>query len=144
QALRSTASAREPASLHRARTLTDEPVKVNANAAVERGGNQALPPPPVVKPEAAQPAVAQAVAKPAESQITDHVIVLLDRVGQSLSGKGAQGRNSRRKEAPPKAAPTPAPAAQERTPPASPVPSKDAQEKNIRGKAARGNDLQGN
>jgi serine/threonine protein kinase len=141
QALRSVASSAPPASLHRAQTLTDEPVKVNA-AAIEvgpRGANQGLPPPPVVRPEAAQPEVAQAAAvKPAESQITDHIIVLLDRVGQSLSGKGAQGRNSRQKEAPA------AQAVQEKTPPAPPVPSKDAQEKNVRGKAARGKDSRGN
>jgi serine/threonine protein kinase len=145
QALRSVASSAPPASLHRAQTLTDEPVKVNA-AAVERVANRALPPPPVVRPEAEQPAAAQASAKPAESQITDHVIVLLDKVGQSLSGKNSQGRDSRRKEAPPKAAPalTPAPAVQERTPPASPTPSKDAQEKNLRGNAARGNEFRGN
>ncbi|HEV2668892.1 MAG TPA: serine/threonine-protein kinase [Blastocatellia bacterium] len=146
QALRSVASSAQPASLHRAQTLTDEPVKVNA-AAVEaspRSANRGLPPPPVVRAEAAQPAMAQAAPRPAESQITDHVIVLLDKVGQSLSGKGAQGRNSRRKEDPPNAAPAPAPAVQERTPPAAPVASKDAQEKNLRGKGARGNDSRGN
>src|SRR5499426_1289731 len=149
QALRSVASSAPPASLHRAQTLTDEPVKVNA-AAAERGANRALPPPPVVRPEAEQAAAAHASAKPAESQITDHVIVLLDKVGKSLSGKNSQGRDSRRKEAPPKAAPapapapTPAPAVQERTPSASPVPSKDAQEKNLRGKAAKGNEFRGN
>src|SRR5262247_654173 len=149
QALRSVASSAPPASLHRAQTLTDEPVKVNA-AAVERGANRALPPPPIVRLEAEQAAAAHASAKPAESQITDHVIVLLDKVGKSLSGKNSQGRDSRRKEAPPKAAPapapapTPAPAVQERTPSASPVPSKDAQEKNLRGKAAKGNEFRGN
>jgi len=62
QALRSVASSAQPASLHRAQTLTDEPVKVNA-AAVEaspRSANRGLPPPPVVRPEAAQPAGAPA------------------------------------------------------------------------------------
>jgi serine/threonine protein kinase len=148
QALRSVASSAPPASLHRAQTLTDEPVKANA-AAVERSANRALPPPPIMKPEAAQPAP-QAEAKQGESQITDHIIVLLDKVGQSLSGKSGQERNSRRKEAPPKAAPTPTPApapapvVQERTPPATPVQSKDAQEKSLRGKAPRGNDSRGN
>lgn len=137
QALRSVASNAQPPSLHRAQTLTDEPVKANA-AAVERGANRALPPPPVVRAEAAQSAE-QAAAQQGESQITDHIIVLLDKVGQSLSGKNSQGRNSRRKEGPPKAAPAPAPVVQERTPQAPPVPSKDAQEKNFRGKAARGN-----
>lgn len=142
QALRSVASSAQPANLHRAQTLTDEPVKANAAAinASPRNGNRALPPPPKVRPESAQPAVAQS-PNSAESQITDHVIVLLDKVGQSL-GKGSQGRNSRRKEAPPKAAPTPA--VQERTPPAPPVPSQDAQENNLRGKDARGNGARGN
>src|SRR5215510_3346216 len=143
QALRSVASSAPPASLHRAQTLTDEPVKVNA-AAVERGANRALPPPPIVRLEAEQAAAAHASAKPAESQITDHVIVLLDKVGKSLSGKNSQGRDSRRKEAPPKAAPAPAPVVQERTPPAPPVQAMDSQEKNLIGKAANGNDSRGN
>src|SRR5499426_2209600 len=147
QALRSVASSAPPASLHRAQTLTDEPVKVNA-AAVERGANRALPPPPIVRLEAEQAAAAHASAKPAESQITDHVIVLLDKVGKSLSGKNSQGRNSRRKEAPPKAAPAPAPAPapviQERIPQAPPVLAMDYQEKNLIGKAANGNDSRGN
>jgi serine/threonine protein kinase len=136
QALRSVALSAPPASLHRAQTLTDEPVKVNA-AAVERSANRPLPTPPVVRAEAPQ-----AAAQPAESQITDHIIVLLDKVGQSLSGKNSQGRNSRRKEAPPKAAP--APVVQERTPPAPPVQAMDSQEKNLIGKAANGNDSRGN
>ena len=153
QALRSVASSAPPASLHRAQTLTDEPVKVNA-AAVERSANRALPPPPIMRAEAGQPATPQAEAKKEESQITDHIIVLLDKVGQSLSGKSEQGRDSRRKEAPPKAAPAPAPAlalapapapvVQERAPSATPVPSKDAQEKSVRGKSARGSDPRGN
>src|SRR5499427_2857815 len=149
QALRSVALNAPPASLHRAQTLTDEPVKVSA-AAVERGVNRALPPPPIMRPEAAQPAAPQAEAKQGESQITDHIIVLLDKVGQSLSGKSGQGRNSRRNEAPPKAAPAPAPApaqapvVQERTPSAAPVQSKAAQENSLRGKSARGNDHRGN
>ena len=138
QALRSVASSVQPASLHRAQTLTDEPVKVNA-AAVERSANRPLPTPPVVRPE-----TPQAAAQPAESQITDHIIVLLDKVGQSLSGKNSQGRNSRRKEAPPKAAPAPAPVVQEKIPPAPPVQAMDSQEKNLIGKAANGNDSRGN
>src|SRR5262252_4844385 len=58
QALRSVALNAPPASLHRAQTLTDEPVKVNAAAveADQRSANLALPPPPVVRPEAAQQA----------------------------------------------------------------------------------------
>jgi hypothetical protein len=147
QALRSVASSAPPASLHRAQTLTDEPIKVNA-AAVEGNANRVLPTPPVVKPEAAQAATPQAAAQAApqagDSQITDHIIVLLDKVGKSLSGKSSQERDSRRKEAPPKAAPSPSPApapvVQERTPSAPPSPSKDAQEKNPRGKAAKGNE----
>jgi serine/threonine protein kinase len=150
QALRSVAASAPPASLHRAQTLTDEPIKVNA-AAVERSANRALPPPPAVRPEAGQPAV-QAAAQAGESQITDHIIVLLDKVGKSQSGKSAQGRSSRGNEAPPKAAqaqaqaPAPAPAQviQERIPASPPVQSKDAKEKNFRVKAARGNDVRGN
>src|SRR6266498_4257 len=138
QALRSVALSVPPASLHRAQTLTDEPVKVNA-AAVERSANRPLPTPPVVRAEAPQ-----AGAQPAETQITDHIIVLLDKVGQSLSGKNSQERNSRRKEAPPKAALPPAPVVQERTPPAPPVQALDSQEKNLRGIAAKGNDSRGN
>jgi serine/threonine protein kinase len=138
QALRSVALSAPPASLHRAQTLTDEPVKVNA-AAVERSENRPLPTPPVVRAEAPQ-----AAAQQADSQITDHIIVLLDKVGQSLSGKNSQGRNSRRKEAPPRAAPAPAPVVQERTPPSPPVQAMDSQEKNLIGKAANGNDSRGN
>src|SRR4030095_510717 len=125
QALRSVALSAPPASLHRAQTLTDEPVKVNA-AAVERSENRPLPTPPVVRAEAPQ-----AAAQKADSQITDHIIVLLDKVGQSLSGENSPGRNSRRNEAPPKATPAPAPVVQERTPPAPPVQAMDSQEKNL-------------
>ncbi len=138
QALRSVAASAPPASLHRAQTLTDEPVKANS-AAVEKSANRALPTPPVVRAESGQ-----APAQQAESQITDHIIVLLDKVGQSLSGKNGQAR----KEGPPKAAPAPAPAqapvVQERTPPTPPVQSKGAQEKKLRVRAARGNDPRGN
>ncbi|HEU0180266.1 MAG TPA: serine/threonine-protein kinase [Blastocatellia bacterium] len=144
QALRSVASSAPPPSLHRAQTLTDEPLMVNA-AAVDprpRNGNRGLPPPPVMRPESAQSGAAQAAAKPAESQITDHVIVLLDKVGQNTAGKSAQGRNSRRNDAAPKAAP--GPAVQERTPPVKEVPSKDTQEKNLRVNGARGNGFQEN
>jgi serine/threonine protein kinase len=144
QALRSVASNAQPASLHRAQTLTDEPVKANA-AAVEKNSNRGLPTPPVVRVEAAKSAE-QGSAQQAESQITDHIIVLLDKVGQSLSGKNGQERNPPRKENPPKAAPAPAPApvVQQRTPPTPPVPSKGAQENIPRGKVARGNDPRGN
>jgi serine/threonine protein kinase len=148
QALRSVASNAQPASLHRAQTLTDEPVKANA-AAIEKNSNRGLPTPPVVRAEAAQSAE-QGSAQQAESQITDHIIVLLDKVGQSLSGKNGQERNPPRKESSPKAAPAPAPApaqapvVQERTPPTPPVPSKGAQEKKPRAKVARGNDPRGN
>lgn len=144
QALRSVASNAQPASLHRAQTLTDEPVKANA-AAVEKNSNRALPTPPVVRAEAGQSAE-QASPQQGESQITDHIIVLLDKVGQSLSGKNGQERNPSRKESPPKPAPAPAqaPVVQQRTPPAPPVPSKDAQEKKPRGKVAKGNDPRGN
>jgi serine/threonine protein kinase len=144
QALRSVASSAPPPSLHRAQTLTDEPMNVNGSSADPRpkNENRGLPTPPVMRPEVAQSGAAQAAAKPAESQVTDHVIVLLDKVGQSTSGNNSPGRGSRQNDAPPKAAP--APAAQERTPPVKEVPSKDAQEKNLRGNGAKGNGLQEN
>ena len=140
QALRSAASAREPASMHRAQTLTDEPVKANVAAAAPRqkSGKRGLPPPPVINPEAAQ----QEAAKPADSQIPDHVIVLLDKIGQITLGKGAQRRNSRGKDVPLKA--TPAPNVKEKNPPVREVPSKNVQERNLRGKDVRGNGLQEN
>lgn len=139
QALRSAASAREQASLHRAQTLTDEPVKENAAAADprQRSEKRGLPPPPVMRPEAAQQVVAQGAAKPAESQIPDHVIVLLDKVGQNSSRKGAQGRNSRGNDVPLKAAPMKD--VKEKNPPVREVPSKDVQERNLRGKDVGGN-----
>jgi serine/threonine protein kinase len=136
QALRSVASSAPPPSLHRAQTLTDEPIKLNgASESRQRNGNRGLPTPPVMRPEAAQQGAAQAVAKPAESQVTDHVIVLLDKVGQNTAEKNAQGRNPQQKAAP-------APAAQERNPPAKPakeVPSKEAQERNLRVNGAKAN-----
>jgi serine/threonine protein kinase len=142
QALRSVASSAPPPSLHRAQTLTDEPVKSSASAGDLRAknGNRVLPTPPVMRQEAAQSGSAQAAANLGESQITDHVIVLLDKVGQNTSGKNAEGKDSRQKDAAQKAAP--AAAVQERTPPVKEVPSKDAQEKNPRGNAAKANGLQ--
>src|SRR5262245_6717736 len=146
QALRSVASSAPPPSLHRAQTLTDEPIKVNGAAeSRSRNGNRGLPPPPVMRPEAAQPGAGQAAAMPAESQITDNGIVLLDKVGQNPAEKNAQGRNPRQNAAPPKAAPTPA--AQERKPTAKPakeVPSKEAPDRKLRVNGARANALQEN
>jgi serine/threonine protein kinase len=140
QALRSVASSAPPPSLHRAQTLTDEPVKSPASAGDLRpkNGNRVLPTPPVVRQEAAQAGSAQAAANQVESSITDHVIVLLDKVGQNTAGKNAQGRDNRQKDAPQKAAPA---AVQERTPPVKEVPSKDAQERNLRGNGAKANGL---
>jgi serine/threonine protein kinase len=150
QALRSAASAREPASLHRAQTLTDEPLKANAAVADSRprNGNRVFPPPPVMRPEAEQQAPAEGAVKPVESQITDHVIVLLDKVSQSLSGKNSQkrnsrnSRNSREKDVARKAAS--APDAKERSNPVREVPSKEVQEMNLRGKEVKGSGPQEN
>jgi serine/threonine protein kinase len=152
QALRSAASARESAGLHRAQTLTDEPVKANAAAADPRpkSDNRALPPPPMMKAEAAQAVAPQGAANPADSQIPDHVIVLLDKVSQNKSRKAAQGknsngaqaRNSNGKDVQLKAAP--APEVNGKIPPAKEVPSRDVQERNSRGRGARENDLRGN
>jgi serine/threonine protein kinase len=154
QALRSVASSAPPPSLHRAQTLTDEPVKspVSAGDPRPKSANRVLPPPPVMKPELAQPGAAQAAAKPGESQITDHVIVLLDKVGQNKAAKNGQARESRQKPAPQKAAPQKAipqkpalaPVVQERTPPVKETPSKDAPDKNLRVNGARANGVQEN
>jgi hypothetical protein len=141
QALRSVASSAPPPSLHRAQTLTDEPVKAPGSAGGPRpkNGNRGLPAPPVMRQDAALPGSAQAMANAGESPITDHVIVLLDKVGQSASGKNAQGRDPRQQDAPQKAAP--APAVQEKAPQVKEVPSNGAQEKNFRGNGAKGNAL---
>jgi serine/threonine protein kinase len=143
QALRSVASSAPPPSLHRAQTLTDEPMKAPASAGDPRpkSANRVLPTPPVMRQEVAQSGAAQAAAS-GESQVTDHVIVLLDKVGQNTAEKNAQGRDSRQKNAPQKAAP--APAVQERTPPVKEVPAKDVQDKNLRGNVAKANGLQEN
>jgi hypothetical protein len=153
QALRSVALNAPPSSLHRAQTLTDEPARVNAHTdSRSRSGNRGLPPPPIMSPEAAQPGMAQAAAKPAETQVTDHVIVLLDKVGQSQAGKNGQGRNpqqSKHNGVPAKAAPSSAkaapssakaaPAFQEKAPPAMQVQSKEIRERSLRGKSAGAN-----
>jgi serine/threonine protein kinase len=151
QALRSAASSAPPAGLHRAQTLTDEPVKANAAVAAPRprSGNRGLPPPPVMNPDAAQPLVAQGAPKPGDSQVPDHVIVLLDKVGQSQnksankSGQVAQARNSRGNDVQPKAAPAPLDV-NGKNPPVREAPSKEVQERNLRGKSARENDVRGN
>jgi serine/threonine protein kinase len=70
QALRSAATNNQPVSLHKAQTLTDEPMKVNmvmaaAEASLRSGG----------------PALQQAPeASPAEPPGPDHVIILLDKL----------------------------------------------------------------
>lgn len=89
-ALRSAASSISPASVHRAQTLTDEAIKVNAADSRQRSGNRNLPPSPVLRPEATQQVVAQVAANPAELQLPDHVIVVLDKADQNKSGKGAR------------------------------------------------------
>jgi hypothetical protein len=154
QALRSVASSAPPPSLHRAQTLTDEPVKspVSAGDPRPKSANRVLPPPPIMKPELAQPGAAQAAAKPAESQITDHVIVLLDKVGQSKAGKNGQARESRQKNVPQKAAPQKAvpqqpalaPVVREAAPPVKETPPRDVQDKNLRVNGARANGVQEN
>jgi serine/threonine protein kinase len=143
QALRSVASSAPPPSLHRAQTLTDEPAPAKSPVGDVRpkNGNRVLPTPPVMRPDIAPSGAAQAAAS-GESPVTDHVIVLLDKVGQNTAGKNGQGRDHRQKDAPQKAAP--APAVQERTPPVKEVPANDAQEKNLRANVAKANGIQEN
>src|SRR5215475_1645739 len=108
QALRSAAINAPPVSLHRAQTLTDEPLKANAAAAEARprSGNAVLPqfpaPPPAV---ANQPAANLPVANQSESQVPDHVIILLENIGKNSQEKvvqedKVQERNDRGPEAP--------------------------------------------
>ncbi|HEY8461777.1 MAG TPA: protein kinase [Blastocatellia bacterium] len=147
QALRSVASSAPPPSLHRAQTLTDEPMKSPASDLRSSGAHRVLPAPPVMKPEAAQAGAAQSPAKPAESQITDHVIVLLDKVGQNTAGKNAQSLDPRQKEAPQKALPqkpAPAPVVQEMTPPVKEASSNGVQDKNFQLNGVKANGLQEN
>lgn len=152
QALRSVALNSPPANLHRAQTLTDEPSRARSGDARQNG--RGLPPPPVMRPASGQPQAAQAQGKPGESQVTDHVIVLLDKVGQNSAGKGTQARipsQQKPKDAPIKAdrspvkAPSPSPAAQVRAPALRESPSKAGQEKNGRPKGgAKVNGVQAN
>jgi serine/threonine protein kinase len=108
QALRSAAINTPPVSLHRAQTLTDEPLKVNAAAAEARpkNGTAVLPkfpaPPPAV---ANQPAANPPAANQAVSQVPDHVIILLENLGKNSQGKvvreeKVQESNGRGPEAP--------------------------------------------
>jgi hypothetical protein len=106
--------------------------------------------------EAGQQVLSEDAAKSAESPITDHIIVLLDKVSQSLSGNGAQRRTSRNsqgaqrrnsrasrgKDVTPKAIPSPD--VKERNTPVIEVPSKEVQEMNLRGKDVKGNGPQEN
>jgi len=128
QALRSAASNTPPVSLHRAQTLTDEPLKANAAVADARpkSGKVILPQLPVAPPAVANPAMEQPAAKPAESQIPDHVIILLDKVGQKTPEKDAREKN-----------------VQERNLPGKDVPGKDAQEQDVRGKDAPEKEFRG-
>ncbi len=159
QALRSAASSVQPASLHRAQTLTDEPVKANAAAAEARrrsgkiaadsrrqNGNRPLPPPPVLRPEAPQQEVAQGAAKQAEPP--DHVIVLLDKVSKSKAGKDVKsGKDVKERKSwgkDPKVKVAPAAEAKERIPQPPPAPSKGVQGANLRAKGARASALQQN
>src|SRR5262245_35561160 len=103
QALRSAALNAPPVNLHRAQTLTDEPERASAAAADgrPRSGKVAmplLPSPPVVAPQGSPNPPA---GNQPESQVQDHVIILLENLEQKRSGKvaleaNAQDRNSQR------------------------------------------------
>src|SRR5262245_14932464 len=91
QALRSAAINPPPVSLHRAQTLTDEPLKANAAAADGRpkSGNPVLPQFPAHLqamanlPAAIQPAANPPAPNQSESQVPDHVIILLENLGKN-------------------------------------------------------------
>ena len=108
QALRSAAINTPPVSLHRAQTLTDEPMKVNAAAADARprNGSAVLPQFPAPLQAVANPLAANPQApNQSESQIPDHVIILLENLGKNSQGKvvreeKVQERNDRGPEAP--------------------------------------------
>src|SRR5262245_50423250 len=90
QALRSASITAPPVSLHRSQTLTDEPWKANAAAAEARprSGNPVLPqfppPPPAVSN---QPGANTPAANKGDSQVPDHVIILLENLGKNPSEK---------------------------------------------------------
>ena len=134
QALRSAASDTPPVSLHRAQTLTDEPLKVIAAAADARlrSGNVVLPQLPVASPPVVNQAVANpAVVNQAEPKIPDHVIILLDNVDQKTADKDIQERNIQERNV------------RGRDVPRKELPGKDALEKHIRGKGIREKDIRG-
>ncbi len=83
QALRSAAINTPPVSLHRAQTLTDEPLKVNVAAADAR--------------MRAGAAVLQqaAPAAPVESSIPDHIIILLDNIDHKTPEKNGREKDRR-------------------------------------------------
>lgn len=116
QALRAAALEIPPVNLHRARTLTDQPLKANAAAAEThlrkakagaqpvRKGATVLPPPPVGKGETVLPPLpmrkGETVLPPpplapklADSSIPDHLIILLEDVGRKTPGRNVRERN---------------------------------------------------
>ncbi|MCG3160423.1 MAG: Serine/threonine-protein kinase PknD [Acidobacteria bacterium] len=108
QALRSAANETPPVNLHRARTLTDQPLKAEAAAAETRMRKMhtALPPPPPMKMEnTALPSPVKventvlppppSVAKPADSPTPDHLIILLDDVNRKTPKRNIRQRNIR-------------------------------------------------
>ncbi|MGE0133454.1 MAG: serine/threonine protein kinase [Blastocatellales bacterium] len=96
QALRSAANETPPVNLHRARTLTDQPLKADAAAAETRlkTGQTVLPAlPPVRNGETVLPA--PPAPKPADSSVPDHLIIMLDDVDRKTPKKNGRGRNVR-------------------------------------------------
>jgi len=103
QALRTAAISAPAVSLHRAQTLTDEPLKANAAAAEARprSGNVVLPQLPVAPPAVSKDSAAKEPApNQGQSQVPDHVIILLENLDKKTGEKvvqeeRAQERNAR-------------------------------------------------
>ncbi|MCI0388461.1 MAG: serine/threonine protein kinase [Acidobacteria bacterium] len=144
QALRSAAINTPPVSLHRAQTLTDEPMKVHAAADPRpRNGSAVLPQFPAPLPAVAnQPAANPQAPIQSESQIPDHVIILLENLGKNSQGKvvreeKVQERNDRGPEAPVNNLP-------ERKPQGPGAPVRKLPERNLRRQVAPKQNLQEN
>jgi len=137
QALRSAASDVPPVNLHRAQTLTDEPLKVIAAVADARprSGNVVLPQLPMANPVVAIPAVVNQAGQPG-AQVPDHVIILLDKADQKATDKDVREKNGQEKQV------------QEGNVRGEDIsrkdlPRKDTLEKDFRGKGIRGKDIRG-
>src|SRR5215813_5573204 len=98
QALRTAAINAPAVSLHRAQTLTDEPLKANAAAAEARlrSGNVVLPQLPVAPPAVSKDSAAKEPApNQGQSQVPDHVIILLENLDKKTGEKVVPEENLR-------------------------------------------------